>query len=172
MHKTGGQPEISERSSTGPAGIPHLSKFPPPLSYARATPGKGTWMASRPLTTPARLRLASPPAEANPPPGHLSPAMCAWWRSVLESHDLEEHHLHLLESAASAWDRMVQARLALDEHGLIFEDRNGDPKARPEVAIERDARTAFARLVRELDLDAAPPPQPRGRPPGLRSNRG
>ena len=47
----------------------------------------------------------------------------------------------------------------------------GSPKARPKVAIERDARVAFARLVRELDLDVAPPPEPSGRPPGLRSNR-
>ena len=81
-------------------------------------------------------------------------------------------HMHLLEGACGAWDRMVEARLALDEHGLIYQDRNGEPKARPEVAIERDARIGFARLVRELDLDGAPPPQPRGRPPGLRSNRG
>ena len=95
----------------------------------------------------------------------------AWWRSVLEGFDLDEHHKHLLEAACGAWDRMVQARMAIAEHGLTFEDPAGSPKARPEVAIERDARIAFARLVRELDLDIEPPPEPRGRPPGLRSNR-
>ena len=32
------------------------------------------------------------------------------------------------------------------QYGLIFTDPTGSPKARPEVAIERDARVAFARL--------------------------
>jgi phage terminase small subunit len=122
----------------------------------------------------ATLRVVPPaPArEANhAPPDHLSPAMKAWWRSVLADFELDEHHRFLLESAAGAWDRMTEARAAIAEHGLTYVDDRGAPKARPEVAIERDARIAFARLVRELDLDEAPPPEPRGRPPGLRSNR-
>jgi phage terminase small subunit len=96
--------------------------------------------------------------------------MKAWWQSVVADYELDEHHRFLLESAAGAWDRMVQAREALAEHGLTFTDDRGSPKARPEVAIERDARIAFARLIRELDLDVEPPPE-RSRPPGLRSNR-
>ena len=57
--------------------------------------------------------------------------------------------------------------------GLTFEDPHGCPKTRPEVAIERDSRLAFARLVRELDLDVeAAGVEGWGRPPALRSNRG
>jgi phage terminase small subunit len=97
--------------------------------------------------------------------------MQAWWRDVHEAYDLSEHHCRLLEAACSAWDRMVQAREIVAELGLTFVDKGGDPRARPEIAIERDSRTSFLRTLRELDLDVQPPPEPRTRPPGLRSNR-
>jgi hypothetical protein len=34
---------------------------------------------------------------------------------VLADYDLDPHHLHLLEAACDAWDRMVQARETLRE---------------------------------------------------------
>jgi phage terminase small subunit len=90
---------------------------------------------------------------------------------VTADFDLEGHHLRLLQAAAEAWDRMQQARTALAEHGsLTFTDASGNLKAHPAEAIERNARTAFARLVRELDLDAGPPAE-RSRPPAIHSNR-
>ena len=52
---------------------------------------------------------------------------------------------------------------------MTYEDRFGAPRARPEVAIERDSRLAIARLVRELGLDVATPAN--SRPPALRANR-
>jgi phage terminase small subunit len=103
-------------------------------------------------------------------PSHLAPKTRAWWRSVVADYSLEPHHLHLLQLAGEAWDRAQQARAALAQHGLTF-DKKGVPCTRPEVAIERDSRLAFARLVRELDLDVDAPPAERTRPAGLRSNR-
>ena len=100
------------------------------------------------------------------PPPHLAPATRRWWVQVRAGWDLEEHHLKLLTLAGEAWDRAGQAREALQKHGLIFVDRFGQPRSRPEVAIERDARLAYARMLRELDLDAAPPQE--SRPPGVR----
>ena len=94
-------------------------------------------------------------------PRHLRRATAAWWRSVLRDYDLEEHHLRLLSAAAESWDRTQEAREALERHGLTFEDRFGQPRVRPEVAIERDNRLAFARILRELDLDGEPLPDPR-----------
>lgn len=95
------------------------------------------------------------------PPEHLGSETAAWW-SVSDAFDLEQHHLRLLTLAAEAWDRGQQAREALSDAGaLTFTDRSGAPRARPEVAIERDSRIAFARLMRELDLDAEPTRDPR-----------
>jgi phage terminase small subunit len=87
---------------------------------------------------------------------------------VLDEYALEPHHVRLLTLAAEAWDRGAMAREALKEHGLTFNDRFGAPHARPEVAIERDSRIAFARLLRELALDVTEPEE--NRPPELRGN--
>ena len=74
-------------------------------------------------------------------------------------------------SNSSKWYGGGQARILLASEGLVYYDRFNAPKARPEVAIERDSRIAFARLVRELDLDLeAPTEAPRA--PALTSNRG
>ena len=94
-------------------------------------------------------------------PQHLQEPTRAWWRAVIADFDLDEHHVRLLTLAAEAWDRGQQAREALSEHGLVFSDRHGAVKARPELAVERDSRIAFARLVRELDLDGEPAADPR-----------
>lgn len=106
------------------------------------------------------------------PPKHLSPEVAAWWRDVTADYDLAPHHLRLLQSACEAWDTMQAARRALADHGaLTFTDNNGNIKAHPAVAMQRDARVAFARLVRELDLDVAGTPSEAPRPPALASNR-
>ena len=84
--------------------------------------------------------------------------------------ELAPHHVHLLTLACDALDRGAQAREALSTNGITYIDARGFPKARPEVAIERDARVAFARLLRELDLDWDPFADP-SRPPALHSNR-
>ncbi len=102
-------------------------------------------------------------------PSHLSPDMTAWWRQIVSEYSLEPHHLHLLRAACEAWDRMQQAREAVAKHGLTSDDK-GMCRARPEVAMERDSKIAFARLIRELDLDSEPPSQ-RSRPPAILSNR-
>jgi P27 family predicted phage terminase small subunit len=123
----------------------------------------------------ASLAIVAPPPAPVPatagskPPAHLSEEAREWWQSVTRDFDLEPHHLKLLQCAAEAWDRMTLARKAVAKGGLTFRDSNGNLKANPAVAIERDARTAFARLVRELDLDAGTLSE--RRPPSLSSNR-
>jgi P27 family predicted phage terminase small subunit len=126
------------------------------------------------LASPQPVRLvpsASVPAELPPAPEHLSPAMQAWWKQVMTDYALDPHHLRLLEAAADAWDRMTQARDVLRDEGLTVTTAHGSKK-HPAADIERDSRLAFARLLRELDLDADPPKEtPEWRPPPIRSNR-
>jgi phage terminase small subunit len=91
------------------------------------------------------------------PPTHLADATRKWWAYVAKTHVLEPHHERLLTAAGEAWDRCEEARDALADAGTYYVDRFGQPRAHPAVAVERDSRIAFARLVRELDLDADPP---------------
>ena len=95
------------------------------------------------------------------PPKHLKPDTRLWWESVQLEYVLEPHHVRILTLSSEAWDRCQQAREVIDRQGLTFTDRFDAPKARPEVAIGRDARLAFARLVRELNLDIDEPAESR-----------
>jgi len=104
-------------------------------------------------------------------PSHLSDSARIWWRSCVRKYELDAHHFRLLQLACEAWDRSREARLILDRDGIVFMDDRKNVRPHPAVAIEKDARTAFARLVRELDLDAEMPPAA-VRPPSIRSNRG
>jgi hypothetical protein len=105
-----------------------------------------------------------------PIPRHLNPGAKRWFRAASALYELESHHFLLLTLAAEARDRCCGARRILDAEGTTLIDRHGQPRPRPEVAIERDSRSAFARLLRELNLDINPPIEPR-RPPSLLSNR-
>ena len=112
------------------------------------------------------------PSKRRPtPPDHLSNEARAFWADVAEGYELEDRHFRLLTLAAEALDRAAQARAAIEKHGLLIETGAGSLKPNPAVAIERDARIGFARLCRELDLDADAPFRD-ARPPALRSNRG
>jgi phage terminase small subunit len=98
------------------------------------------------------VRPSGPPKA----PGHLRPATRRWWLWVVGNFELEPHHLRVLQLAGENYDRAAQAREALAANGLTYVDRFGSPKARPEVAIARDAAIVFSRLLRELRLDVAP----------------
>jgi hypothetical protein len=111
-----------------------------------------TNLATLPVIEPKAAAILALP----PPPRHLSADMQTWWTHVTAEFELDAHRLHLLQAAAEAWDTKEAARNALAEHGLTFNGKDG-PRARPECAILRDSRIAFARLLRDLDLP--PPPQ-------------
>jgi P27 family predicted phage terminase small subunit len=80
--------------------------------------------------------------------------MQTWWQQVVSEYELDNHHLHLLRLGCESYDRCQQARQQLINEGTTFKDKNGNLRAHPAIAIERDAKTSFVRIVRELGLDA------------------
>jgi phage terminase small subunit len=102
-------------------------------------------------------------------PAHLAPGTRKWFATVVRDYELEEHHVRLLTAAGEAWDRMQEARAVIAKDGMTYQDRFNQPKARPEIAIERDSRLGFARLLRELALDVSAPDD--SRPPVLGAGR-
>lgn len=113
--------------------------------------------ASLSIVSPAKPTPPPPSRNLPAPPDHLSEDAAGWWRQAVRDYALEPHHLRLLQAACESWDRAQAARRAVAEQGLTFQDASGSIKANPAVAIERDARTLFARLVRELNLDEDQP---------------
>ena len=138
-----------------------MSKKPtPPPAYPKSSSGSKILNPGCKRKTPG----SSPGSNKNSAPPHLRPDTAAWWRTVSTDYALEQHQLRILTLAAEAWDRCTEAREALAKYGPVYVDRFQQPRARPEISIERDSRIAFARLVRELALDLNPPDEP-GRPP-------
>jgi P27 family predicted phage terminase small subunit len=104
------------------------------------------------MTKVTKLPVADPLA----PPNHLSPEARLWWQQVVADYDMAPHHMGLLLRACEAWDRTNQARDEIARDGLTVPTADGSRKAHPAVAIERDSRIAYIRILRELDLCGEP----------------
>lgn len=89
-------------------------------------------------------------------PTDLSPTTRRWAQRVFDHYrlvrDSTEHRL--LVEAARALDRAQEAREVLNRAGLTITNARGQVAAHPAAAIERDSRTLFARLVRDLNLQS------------------
>ncbi len=83
-------------------------------------------------------------------PKHLKPKTRQWWVKVARENKFTDTQCHLLTLAGEALERSVQAREAVEEHGLIYLDRFGQPRIRPEVAIEKEVKLLYSQFVREL----------------------
>ncbi len=141
-------------------------KTPPPTGHRKIAARNLPINPCRSVVSP----VGAPGSNEDSPP-HLANETREWWVAVATEYQLESHHRRLLTLACESWDRGVQAREALAANGTTYTDRWGQPRARPEVAIERDARIGFARLVRELALDIEPPDDT-GRPPRIENGVG
>jgi hypothetical protein len=87
-----------------------------------------------------------------PPKDGLTPTSRAWLKAVNATHETDASALQLLLLAAHALDQTNAARAVIDREGATYLDRFGAPRTRPEVAVERDSRLAFLRILRQLGL--------------------
>jgi hypothetical protein len=117
-----------------------------------------------PLNTPAgerqlanlgRLMSHQQPVPATREvPTHLAVDGRRFWAEVADDYgeDFEPYEWSLLQLAAESLDRGAQARRAVRRHGLTYTSPQGSPVLRPEIALEKSSRAAFAQLVRQLRL--------------------
>lgn len=98
-------------------------------------------------------------------PRHLSKQSKAFFKQITEDFELENHHIALLEQACVMLSRAAEARQLIASQGLTLQTKTG-LRTNPAVKIESEAMVVFARLMREIGLDAGPL-QPDNRPPRL-----
>lgn len=111
-------------------------------------------------------RVALPDA-----PSGLGGAGASLWVRVMAEFELvDAHHFCLLEQCCAALNRVEEARLILDQEGIVVRDRFDQAREHPAVQIELANRRLVAKLLRELGLDIATGEE-YSRPPTL-SNRG
>ena len=92
------------------------------------------------------------------PPKHLDKAGKAWFRRVVQDYEFRTGaEIELLVQAASTLDRIEQCRDQIKTDGLTVPTAGGGCKPHPAANIERDNRTLFARLCRELRLNEPAP---------------
>ena len=117
-------------------------------------------------TNVARLPGKTKPNNSAKVPKHLTAASKRFYEQVCNDYVLESHHLRLLQLLCEAFDRGQEARKVLAAEGLtVVDSKLGIKRPHPCISIERDSRTAVARLTRELNLSEEPE-EPR--PPSLR----
>ncbi|HEX3241122.1 MAG TPA: P27 family phage terminase small subunit [Solirubrobacterales bacterium] len=96
-------------------------------------------------------------------PGHLSAKARKLWDSIVDRYDLEDEGLATLTLALEALDVAATARRRLKDDGQIVEDRFGQLKPHPAVAIHRDALATWRQLVTLLGIHDPGDDEPQGR---------
>ncbi len=100
------------------------------------------------------------------PPKHLSAVAKTEWQRVVESWDLDDASLMVLQSYCESGDVERKAQKQLDKDGLCVVDRFGQPKPHPAFLVVRDMKSLRLRQLRALGLDLEPVNDRAGRQPG------
>jgi hypothetical protein len=88
-------------------------------------------------------------------------------KSVLSEFEFKStHDFRRLDLAAHCLDRIEACRLVIEAEGDFIKDRFDQKREHPALKSERDQKTIFCRIIRELGLDLQDPEEsriPRGR---------
>jgi P27 family predicted phage terminase small subunit len=87
-------------------------------------------------------------------PDHLSAKARKLFDSVVGRYDFDPEEVATLVLALEAYDQAATARRRLKDDGQIVEDRFGQMKPHPAVAIHRDALATWRQLVTLLGIPA------------------
>lgn len=95
------------------------------------------------------------------PPPHLSPEARKLYEGYVRGWAFDHAGRTVLMTALEAFDRMRGAQACIRKQGLMVKGRT-----HPAVLVERDARLAMLRALRQLGLDLEPLRDRPGRPGG------
>ena len=87
-------------------------------------------------------------------PQHFTRRQRAFFKRMITQYPelVTDGWVDVLIQACEAKHRAEQAKKELDKLGLVFYDRWGSPKPRPEASIEQAARGSFLRYMQNLKM--------------------
>ena len=100
---------------------------------------------------PALLGQADHSKSLPEPPHTFSSEGRDLWFALLDEYDLDGLGVERLIVACEAFDRYQAARQLLDREGIVIRDRFGQQQPHPAIAIERSARAAYLRALRDVE---------------------
>ena len=90
-------------------------------------------------------------------PAHLSNDAANLWKGILKDYEITDcHDFKTLESLCETVDVIQQAKAAIARDGPYLTNRHGEVRPHPGIAVIRDAKMLFARLLKSLKLDQEP----------------
>lgn len=73
-------------------------------------------------------------------------------QKILDEYDLSPAELEVLDKALEALDTADMAQRAVEEHGVLIEDRFGQLVRNPAVGVAKDGRAQFFAAFKQLGL--------------------
>ena len=102
--------------------------------------------------TATRARSA-PHAAATTTPRALSQEATALRDALAKEFNIRDHEgKALLRVVAESFDSMQEAQRLIDLHGAVTQDRFGQLRGNPALAMLRDARSSYMRALKDLNL--------------------
>jgi P27 family predicted phage terminase small subunit len=99
-----------------------------------------------------RLVVSQPTDDPPPPPAHLGEIERRIWNDVIADWKGTRVSFAVLTSGLESHQLARECRETIAAEGLTIIGRDGQPKAHPLCSVERDARAAFQRAIKQLGI--------------------